>query len=437
MNFAYGVIVIVGILVAISIGFIIMDPNFIIEPRVVEEKPSPCTLEWIPMCGIDGVTYGNLCMLNAADIKLAHKGECSVDAPIVKPRVETMEKEISVHPNILTSVATVGDSLSIEVEFRSDDGIIVDHVNYDIFATQDGNTILSEIGSHRHPGKHPIHETKLLGESDVEIKVIIQGLGHDEEITGPKGHEHMITVTPQVSQVSVSSGMVVVPETYIVSTSQGSSIPGCEDTNSCYLPYEITISAGDKVTWINDDSATHTVTSGNIPDGTDGVFDSGLFMAGTTFEFTFDKAATYDYFCLVHPWMTGKVIVNEVKDMIISEPESMSIPTKEEPSSELEMMDTTIVSIPIGVAVPGCEDTNSCYLPYEITISAGDKVTWINDDSATHTVTSGNASAGFTGVFDSGLFMAGTTFEFTFDKAATYDYFCLVHPWMTGKITVT
>jgi plastocyanin len=50
------------------------------------------------------------------------------------------------------------------------------------------------------------------------------------------------------------------------------------------LPYSITISIGDVVQWDNPDSAAHTVTSGNIADGHDGIFDSGLFMAGGTFE---------------------------------------------------------------------------------------------------------------------------------------------------------
>jgi len=115
---------------------------------------------------------------------------------------------------------------------------------------------------------------------------------------------------------------------------------------------------------------------------------------------------------------------------------TMEEPTMEELISEPETMPMTMVSVPVGAAVPGCEDTHSCYSPYEVTISVGDKVTWINDDSAAHTITSGSASAGLTGVFDSGLFMAGTTFEFTFDDAGTYDYFCMVHPWMTGKIIV-
>ena len=53
-----------------------------------------------------------------------------------------------------------------------------------------------------------------------------------------------------------------------------------------------------------------SASSGSMADGATGIFDSGLFMAGQTFEFTFDESGTFDYFCMVHPWMTGKVIVN-------------------------------------------------------------------------------------------------------------------------------
>jgi len=75
-------------------------------------------------------------------------------------------------------------------------------------------------------------------------------------------------------------------------------------------------------------------------------------------------------------------------------------------------------------------------LPNEITVSVGQTVTWSNDDSAAHIVTSGTVIAGVTGVFDSGLLMAGETFEFTFNEAGKYDYFCMVHPWMTGNVNV-
>ncbi|MGH1569137.1 MAG: cupredoxin domain-containing protein, partial [Nitrosopumilus sp.] len=222
-----------------------------------------------------------------------------------------------------------------------------------------------------------------------------------------------------------SMNMPLATGTHTVNIAEGSAVPGCEETNECYLPYSITISTGNTVQWNNPDSAAHTVTSGNIVDGHNEIFDSGLFMSGETFEFTFDESGTYDYFCMVHPWMTGEIIVNDVEEMVVIE----DLTPEPEPQS---LSSATIVSLPAGSAVPGCEETNECYLPYEVIISAGSSVSWINDDSAAHTVTSGTVDAGLTGVFDSGLFMAGETFEFTFDESGTYDYFCMVHPWMTG-----
>ena len=96
-----------------------------------------------------------------------------------------------------------------------------------------------------------------------------------------------------------------------VSINPGSSVPGCEKTNECFTPNQVTIDPGGEVTWTNDDTAAHTVTSGTAKDGPDANFDSSLFMAGTTFSEKFDdyKPGTYPYFCMVHPWMTGEVIV--------------------------------------------------------------------------------------------------------------------------------
>ncbi|MFZ8922518.1 MAG: cupredoxin domain-containing protein, partial [Nitrosopumilaceae archaeon] len=115
---------------------------------------------------------------------------------------------------------------------------------------------------------------------------------------------------------AIASGMVASPAfadhaTASVSTPQGTSVPGCEATNECYIPYEVTIDVGGVVTWTNDDSAAHTVTGGSAADGPSGVFDSSLFMAGTTFEHKFETAGTFPYFCMVHPWMEGIVVVQE------------------------------------------------------------------------------------------------------------------------------
>ncbi|MEW6043974.1 MAG: plastocyanin/azurin family copper-binding protein [Thermoproteota archaeon] len=94
-----------------------------------------------------------------------------------------------------------------------------------------------------------------------------------------------------------------------IEMAKGSSTPGCETTSSCYLPNAVTVKTGTKVTWKNVDSAAHTVTSGKdaTPDGT---FDSSIVMAGKSFSHTFKSAGTYNYYCVVHPWMTGTVTVN-------------------------------------------------------------------------------------------------------------------------------
>ncbi|MDH3610682.1 MAG: plastocyanin/azurin family copper-binding protein [Nitrosopumilus sp.] len=114
-----------------------------------------------------------------------------------------------------------------------------------------------------------------------------------------------------ISVVSLSPSAFADHHAVTVSTPEGTSVPGCETTNECYIPYEVTIDVGGMVTWSNDDTAAHTVTGGGAADGPSGVFDSSLFMAGTTFSHTFEEAGEYPYFCMVHPWMEGIVIVQE------------------------------------------------------------------------------------------------------------------------------
>ncbi|MGY5143360.1 MAG: cupredoxin domain-containing protein [Candidatus Nitrosopumilus sp. bin_32a] len=100
------------------------------------------------------------------------------------------------------------------------------------------------------------------------------------------------------------------PTTHSVDIPKGTSVPGCEENNSCFSPADITINAGDTVEWINVDTAAHTVTGGSPSDGPSGVFDSSLVMANASYAFTFNDAGSYDYFCMVHPWMVGSVTVN-------------------------------------------------------------------------------------------------------------------------------
>jgi plastocyanin len=106
-----------------------------------------------------------------------------------------------------------------------------------------------------------------------------------------------------------SSTNTVLPRTPALNTSNKVLIAG-DESDKPYMPGSITIKTGDKIGWINTDEEVHTVTSG-LENNTDKgkQFDSGLLNNNQTFEHTFDKAGTYNYFCTVHPTMTGVVNV--------------------------------------------------------------------------------------------------------------------------------
>ena len=64
----------------------------------------------------------------------------------------------------------------------------------------------------------------------------------------------------------------------------GSGAPGCE-SSGCYSPSFTSVDVGDRITFSNTDSAAHTFTSGNPGSGHDGMFDTGLLMAGNSFSY--------------------------------------------------------------------------------------------------------------------------------------------------------
>ena len=100
-------------------------------------------------------------------------------------------------------------------------------------------------------------------------------------------------------------------EVTIVPT-QGSGAPGCEEVQyGCYIPGVATVDLGGKVIFLNDDSAAHTFSAGTAADGPTGEFDTSMVMAGQSYEWTADVAGEIDYFCMVHPWMVGLLIVEE------------------------------------------------------------------------------------------------------------------------------
>ena len=223
------------------------------------------------------------------------------------------------------------------------------------------------------------------------------------------------------------------------------ALPGEPDNNPT-----ISMEVGDKVVFdvVNDGISFHAfgVTAdeegfGGVVPGSEIATASNPLKAGDsgTSEFIAGEEGIFYYICTVpghrEQGMVGKIVVGDVsvEEQVMEtapEPEVMDKVMAPEPVAY-----NGVISLPEGSGVPGCDETNECYIPYHVTVSAGEEITWSNDDSAAHTVTSGMPGAP-DGIFDSSLFMAGGTFSVTLDDAGEYPYFCMVHPWMTGIITV-
>ena len=117
------------------------------------------------------------------------------------------------------------------------------------------------------------------------------------------------------------------------------------------------------------------------------------------------------------------------------EPNSEFASESVEDSIEIESSTQGDVIMPTKVSRPGCEIEDRCYIPSVITVERGKQVTWVNEDSAFHSVTSGFYDAP-TDLFDSGHMDPYETYSLTFDEPGTYDYYCTLHPWMEGQVIV-
>jgi len=166
-------------------------------------------------------------------------------------------------------------------------------------------TVISSSDQKIQAAKEQIAKEQMLTQEEERAKAMEAQLG------GPSVQlEETVEQEVEISVPTVEVPQTTGPMSVDVSIPTGTAVPGCEETNECWLPAEISVGVGGTVTWSNDDTAAHTVTSGSPTDGPDGTFDSSLFMAGATFEVTFDDSGSYDYFCMVHPWMQGNVQVN-------------------------------------------------------------------------------------------------------------------------------
>jgi len=209
----------------------------------------------------------------------------------------------------MTSVdkAAIGWSIAIVVVGV---GVAIVGLSVDSGVSQSPGAIVPSLGSSSdqkiQAAKEQIKQEKMLTQEEERAKAIKEQLGGSTSVQLEETVGEELELSVPAVEVPQATG----PMSVDVIIPTGTSVPGCEDTNECWLPAEISVGVGDAVIWRNTDTAAHTVTSGSPTDGPDGTFDSSLFMAGATFEVTFDDSGSYDYFCMVHPWMQGNVQVN-------------------------------------------------------------------------------------------------------------------------------
>jgi len=132
----------------------------------------------------------------------------------------------------------------------------------------------------------------------------------------PFDHMKMSTLSSLFVLLSVVSLVAIAPSAFaahheVTITNAAGSASNQDCAPDCFIPNPVTVDLGTIVTWSNTDTAAHTATSGSAADGPDGVFDSSLVMANGSFSYTTDTVGSFDYFCMVHPWMEGTLIVED------------------------------------------------------------------------------------------------------------------------------
>jgi plastocyanin len=240
----------------------------------------------------------------------------------------------------------------------------------------------------------------------------------------------------------------------------GSSVQGAPD----YEPEDTEVPLNENVVWANEDTVPHTATSGTGPEDPDSgtIFDTSIINGGqesSPLQLTGVKEGDeVPYYCQVHPYMTSKLTVGAASAGGTSNATgatagntsnagsgggNATTTTTTAPATPSAATTTTTttaaaatLTIPNGASVQG----NPAYEPTPLTVKVGDTIAVENKDIAPHTVTNGKDATDPTmgQLFDTSIINAGDSGEIvTADlNPGEYAYFCSVHPYMTGTLTV-
>ncbi len=153
--------------------------------------------------------------------------------------------------------------------------------------------------------------------------------------------------------VMVSTTPAAFAEVTIETADNDLAAPGCLETEvGCYTPNTTTVDVGGKIIMTNvDTTGIHTYTSGTV-DGfaasPDGIFDSGILNAGDSFEYTPDTAGEFPYYCMLHVWMQGVIIVEEAaaeEETMMEDELMVDIATGTAEAGEMLSIDVTFTKV--------------------------------------------------------------------------------------------
>ncbi|MEM3094253.1 MAG: plastocyanin/azurin family copper-binding protein [Nitrososphaera sp.] len=189
---------------------------------------------------------------------------------------------------------------------------------------------------------------------------------------------------------------------------------------------------GSEVVWDNTDSVPHTATSGtgqNDPTSGD-LFDTSIINPNEKSDSVVlegvSEGDVIDYYCTLHPYMTAQLTI-----VAAGEGSSGGAQTGGEGGAA-----GSTINILSGSSVQGNPDFD----PDGLTAKVGDKINVVNQDNVPHTVTSGTGQndPNKGQAFDTNIIMGGqsATISLAEVEPGQYDYFCTIHPYMTGKLTV-
>jgi plastocyanin len=265
--------------------------------------------------------------------------------------------------------------------------------------------------------------------------------------------EEMFEIPPPVTQIRTETPATEEEEqapveagTTRIAILAGAAVQGNPD----YDPDAAQVPAGNTIIWDNQDTVPHTSTSGTGPQdpASAQLFDTGIINGGeesTAVELQgVSEGQTIPYYCIVHPYMTAEITIAAAEEGGAAQEGGGAAETNQTGAGEGAAGGAggagggggPTLTILEGSAVQGNPD----YEPDELTVAAGSDVTVTNEDTVPHTVTSGTSPTdpNSAQMFDTSIINGGESATLSLAQVAAgqYDYYCMVHPYMTGKLVV-